>query len=330
MAVCVMRWISLPYELALPHLLDLHDSPPALRDLLTQAAQQLESSAYDVALEKAREAYALAKARLDRYSQSLALLFRAEAFRRLLHWEDSLESIRGALHWLELSVSPAGQYNEAVAAYLEGVVHWTLRADDKVVQTFAYAQQILVESERYWGYERNEARTGDCRNLTRWMSQVLEVRKSLPLGDATVVVPVYEFVNHTRIRTGAFVIQPFRAMIPGDGAARCLPADYHPVNLEACFTPMLSPQSTYVAVLIAQAGQWLWEGRAGDLLVVEVTGASLHRGELMLVSDEPFLRRTDGRIEFGSALAPGNPQVFPSERGIVGIPRFLVRGGGEL
>ena len=62
---------------------------------------------------------------------------------------------------------------------------------------------------------------------------------------------------------------------------------------------------------------------------VEVMGASSYPGELLLVSERPFLRRTDGRIEFQPALAPVSSWGHPSERGLVGIPRILIRGGEE-
>jgi hypothetical protein len=324
-----MRWISLPYELGLPHLLHIHDMPPALREGIREAAAQLAAGAFSAALEDVRETYVLAKSQQDHYGQSLALLFRAEIYRRMLCWVDCLESIRGALYWLELSASPVGRYNEAMAVYLEGMVHWMLCAEDKLVQTFAYAQQVLVESERYWGYERHEGRVSDCRDVVRWMAHLLEIRKSLAHGEGAVIVPVYEFINNTRIRTGAFAIPPFSTTLPADSVAQCLPANYAPVDLDACFTPSLSPNAQYAAVRIVTEGQWLQEGRVGDLLIVEVMGASSYPGELLLVSERLFLRRTDGRIEFQPALAPVSTWGHPSERGLVGIPRILIRGGEE-
>lgn len=325
-----MRWISLPYELALPHLLHIHDLSVTLRGFLGESAFQIEAGAFDAAFEEIRQAYTLAKSRLDRYGQSLALLFRAETFRRMLCWEDCLDSIRGALYWLELSASPVGRYNEAVAAYLEGVVHWTLCAEDKMVQTFAYAQETLVESEQYWEYERHEGRAADCRDLTRWIDHLLKIRRTLVYGEATVVIPVYEFVNTTRIRTGAFAIPPFDVRIPVDAARHCLPANCLPVDLEAYLSPSLSPYARYAAVRFISEGQWLPEGKVGDLLVVEVTGASSHPSELLLVSGRSFSRRVDGRIEFEPALAPVPSRAHPSERGIVGIPRILIREGGAV
>jgi hypothetical protein len=319
-----MRWISLPYELAPPYLLDVRESPAAVRALFAQAGLQLDAASSEAALDTAREAYGLAKRHLDRHSQSLALLFRAEAFRRMLHWEDSLEAIRGALHWLELSASPVGRHNEAVAAYLEGVVHWTLHADEKVNQTFVYAQELFTDSARYWDYEHDEGRAGDCRDLIRWMSRILEAHRSREFGEAMVIVPVYELISHTRIRTGAFALPALETMIPADAAAWCLPGNYLPIDLEAFFVPSLSPHATYIAICVSQEGQWLEEAHVGDLLIVEVTGSSPYQGELTLTSDRSFLRRGDGRVEFRPAPeAPGHGSGS-AHRGIVGIPRILI------
>ncbi len=46
----------------------------------------------------------------------------------------------------ELQVTPWSRYNEALTAYLEGVIHITLQSWGRAERTFAYAQHLLVES----------------------------------------------------------------------------------------------------------------------------------------------------------------------------------------
>ena len=93
-----MRWISLPDELALSHLLDLRDVAQPLRDALAELPRQLGEGSPDRALAAAGRAFGLAKGERHRYGQALALLYQAEAYRCLERWEDGLDAIRTALH----------------------------------------------------------------------------------------------------------------------------------------------------------------------------------------------------------------------------------------
>lgn len=63
--------------------------------------------------------------------------------------------------------SPVARYDEGVAVYLEGVVHYVLRAEEKVAVTFAYAQGGLADSEHHWGFEHNDGRAVDCQDIIR-------------------------------------------------------------------------------------------------------------------------------------------------------------------
>jgi len=65
-------------------------------------------------------------AQRDRYAGALAIVLRAEALGRVARREESLDAIRRALHRLELRVSLVARYNEGVAVYLAGVVHYVL------------------------------------------------------------------------------------------------------------------------------------------------------------------------------------------------------------
>ncbi len=320
-----MRWISLPKDLALPHLLDLQTVPLPLGDRFRQLLVYLDGGAYDVTLVQAEQAFTLAKRKFDRYGQALALLYEAEALRCLMRWEESLDCIRNALRWLELQVAPVARYNEAIAVYQEGLIHFSLKATERVVETFTYAQYVLDESQRHWGREENPGRVSDCRNAARWMAKLLEVQESLAPGEVVAVLPVYEFVSHVPIRTDAVAIKTTWVGVPGEILARYLPPTIVALQLGEIPFPYLRPLGPYVAIRIPEAGTLWSQGRTGDLLIVEVTGSSSAADELVLTADRPFVRRSDGRVEFRSYSQDASGAQWSSGQGLIGIPRILLR-----
>lgn len=324
-----MRRIALSSELTIPHLLEWQDAQPVLRDHFAQLLLRLAQGDLMGSLELASQAYGVARQGLDRYGEALALVFRAEICRRLERWEDSLDAIRNALNWLELRVAPVAHYHEAIAVYLEGIVHFVLRSDAKVVETFTYSQSVLAESERHWGFEQNVGRVDDCRNVIRWMSQILEIQSALEPGDAVVILPVYELVNRTLVRTEAVALHSFQVTLPVEVVARYLPAGYRALQLDALSFLYVQSQAEYLAVRIPEDGAVLSQGRKGDLLVIEITAASHTDAGLVLTSDKPFFRRVDGRVEFRAVSRGSSRQAGFATTGQVGIPRILVREGDE-
>lgn len=324
-----MRRISVPYELALPYLLEMRDVPVPVRDLFAQSISQIDLGLLDEALKTTEQAHAVTTRRRDRYGEVLALLLRADVLRRRQCWEDSLEAIRQALYWLELRVSPEAHYNEAVAVYLEGLVHWTLGADTRVLETFAYAQEAFVESERYWTYEQHEARAADCRDVVRWMSQILQLQDSLPPDEPSMILPVYEVVHTTRVRTDVYAVRPFPVEMPTDVLSSFLPPDISPVGPDGPPLAWLDLCADYVAVRIVQDGSVFSSARRGDLLIVEVTGVQPATGEIALRSERSFVRRTDGRVEFRSVRCQVPDASVFSTRGLSGVPRWLIREGNR-
>lgn len=325
-----MRWVSVPEELAVPHLLDVRELSSSYRDLFAQCTTQVVHGNTDVALDLAERCYEMGKQRRDYYSSALALVLQADVYRRLQRWEECLDVIRNALHWIELQVGSVARYNEAVAVYLEGLAHYTLRAEAKLSATFSYAQHSLGEGERHWAFEQNVSRVADCRNVLRWMRQLLDVGTTLRSDDPALIVPVYEAVNRAVIRTEVFVIQPFEVMMPGEVMAHYLPPHYLPVQLDTL--PFLCPRPNrhYVAIRLPEAGTVLRRARKGDLLIVEVIRSRVSSSESHLSAAQPFIRRSDGRIEFRSALGEDAPGTGLVARGSIGIPRVLIREGEEI
>lgn len=325
-----MRWVSLPEELAIPHLLDLPLGPHPLHPSLARSRATLVQGAFDSALHAANQAFEIAKRQHDRYAGALSLILRAETLRRLMRWEESLDALRLALHWLELDVSPVARHNEAMAVYLEGVIHYTLRADEKVTATFAYAQSTLLESARYWDFEQHTRRAADCRNVIRWLAQLGELQGADLRDPLLLVMPAYELVSCTLVRTGAIALPPFRPMIPDKVVARYCPPEVAPLRLETVVFLDPSPERYYAAVrftdnvcLTDVVG--LGGICKGDLLILEVTGLGPGSGELVLTWDRTFVRSDAGHVAFH--LAPGTSDLAsPSVgSGLMGIPRVLIK-----
>jgi hypothetical protein len=352
-----MPWISLPKELALPHLLDHQGVQAPLRDRLTQLAVQFTEDDPESLVTVAEDCYHMAKRGFDRYGQALALALEAEAYRRLSQWEDGLGMLRHALRWIELQVAPPARYNEALIVYLEGVMHFTLQSGERVAQTFAYARHLLAESELYWGREGHTGRVADCRNLVRWMSQLLDLYEMPTSHSQMAVLPVYEFVNRALIRTDALAVKastvsvPAKVLVPylrtgpdlpyhdAVGAAHDLPGVatpsvdpgsgvpvIWPIHSVVLPFPYLDPARTYIAVRAPVDEFLLVQGKRGDLLIIEVTG--VHTADAAaLPADVPFVRHEDGRIEIGSwSMAVQEPR-WPAGAGVVGLPRLLVKEG---
>lgn len=325
-----MRWVSLPEELTALHLLDLSLGPPILRDALSRVHNALAAGDPGGALGATLRVSELALSQHDRYSGALAYAVRADLLRRMMRWEDSLDALRRSLHWLELSVSPVAHYNEAIAVYLEGVVHYVLHADEKASATFAYATASLEEAERHFGFEQNAARVSDCRNIIRWMSQLLTLQEG-QTGVASLAMsltmPVYELANRVLIRTDAVVLPPFEIMIPHEVVARYCPSELVPLQMETVSFPSLRHDIQYAAIRLDDAPGFR-DAKRGDLLIIEVTGTGAASGELVLTEEQPFVRRSDGRVEFASA--PRGVRSGGAVPGLVGIPRALIRDGEDV
>jgi hypothetical protein len=324
-----MLLISIPDELALPYLLELRDLSPAMRSLCADAWQQLADGDLAGALSVTDRSLALTTSRADRYGSAIALLVRAEAFRLGQRWENSLDAIRRALQWLEVRIAPVARYNEAVAVYLEGTIHLTLRARQKVVETFAYARDLLRDSERHWIFEQATGRATDCRRVAQWMSQLLVFADGDVPDEPTWILPVYELIGGALVQMDVLAVQPYQAIIPSEIMGTYLPSRFIPVQIDAVPFLSLNPSRRYVAVRIPEDGYALFQANYGDLLIVELTGSLAADQGLTLTDDRPFTRSPDGRVVYRS-VASGHSSPGGLNRGVVGIPRVIVREAREL
>lgn len=313
-----MRLIYVPEELTLFNLLELREVPASLGNILVEQGRDAANSGhFEEALAAVDGVIAAAKAQRQQVAFAIALLFKAEILHRLQRWEEALEHVRLASKGLHGQVSQIAAYNRTIALSFEGLVHLILRADDKVRLAFAGAQDGLAGSERYWGFEKDYARTADCRNLARWMSDLLDLLPDMPSGELTMVVPVYELVNQTPVRTSVMTVAPYQVALSGDVLRDYLPSHLIPLEIDALPFLQLRPDAHYLALKIPSDSDFASYSRAGDVLLLEVASPVPLTREVVLSSDAPFVRRTDGRVQF-------RPRRQDTGS-FVGIPRVLIK-----
>lgn len=319
-----MRWISLPAELAAPHLLDLSSDELSDCEALLRVRSTFEDGDLTGALGTSDKYFAVTQVGCDHYAGALVLVIRAEILRRLMRFEESLDAVRQALHWLELGVSPAAHHNATIAVYLEGVIHYALRADEKAASAFARARQMLSDRKPHWRIEINTSRIADGSNLARWMTQLLDSKAERSAEYVPMIMPVYEFANRIPIRTDVVALPPFHIMIPNRVVMQYSLPEFRPLDLDAVSYPALRPDLQYAAIRFPEdAG--LAQVRTGDLMIIEVTRTGSATTKSHWLSDAYFVRRNDGRIEFRSSSTRGRTGHSGTTSGLAGIPRALIK-----
>lgn len=312
-----MRIVFAPVELTPRYLAAPREMPTFLAAQVERVVvHNIDTGRYDEALAAAERMLSIAQITRDAQAQGLILLYKAEALRRLQRWAEALGSTQQASTRLRAEVTQTAAYNRAVTLYFEGLLHFILHADEHVLRAFITAQETLVESERFWGFEDNRARVGDCQNLRRWMSWLLELLFKTPSGDGVMIVPVYEWVHQALTLVGAVPVTPFPAQFPNEVLGAYLPSNYVPLNIETVSFLNLNPDTHYLALKIARAGDLLSQSRAGDLLLIEAASPGPPR-DLVFTNEAPFVRRVDGQISFG----PYDQHAEP----FTGIARLLIR-----
>jgi tetratricopeptide (TPR) repeat protein len=313
-----MRIVSIPVGFTPHHLLALRGISTFMADQLTGSlSQSIDRGCYEEAVETAKQIFPAARSAHDPNAQALVYLYQAEALYRLGCLEEALEHTQQALVWLRSEVTQVATYNQAVAFYFEGLLHFVLRADAQALYAFNAAQEALVPSERFWDFEKNAIRSTACRTLSRWMPRLANLRANTPPGEMVMVVPVYEMVNRTLTLVDALSVKPFLVQLPHDALATYLPRNYVPLEIEAVLFLQLWPDVHYLALKILRKSELVRESRVGDMLLIEATSSVPPKEVVTLTRDLPFVRRTDGQIIFGPYEQ--QDEVFS------GIPRLLIK-----
>ncbi|MBN1486383.1 MAG: hypothetical protein JW981_02000 [Anaerolineae bacterium] len=315
-----MRFICIPGELAPLYLLELRDVPQLLRDMLdNQARQHILAGQFEAALSFVERVFSISWSKGDRHTAALALLYKADLFRSLLRWEEALEACSRASDWLRMVVTPTARYNEAIAAYLEGILHFALRADIKATQSFVLALELLGASGYYWNFEGYDKRVIDCQHLSQWITDIQDSQE-LPPDEFFVLVPVYELDNSHFARKDLIPIYPARISMPIEALCDDVESGNVPLNIDSLSLFEFRPQANYLIFRALLDGQWVKESRAGDMLLVEVISPAFLVNEIVLTTDRPFVRRGDGRVLSRPVKAPGDSEWVPRV-----IPRVLIR-----
>lgn len=313
-----MRLAYVPEELTPLHLAVLQDVPSLLQELFDQARGHVERGDRTAAHTLIDRVHATAWGKRDRATAGLGRLYKADVFRHQHRWENSLEAVRQAIAWLRQQVTPVAHYNEGIATYLEGLIHFTLAADEKALQTLSRAQELLAEGENYWWFREDSDRGADCVNVRRWIKGLLKIQTDLPSDKPIVLLPVYELVNRNLVYLDIVMMSPFQVTLSAEGLRPHLPARYIPLGPMPVSLLHLDPKAQYRALRIPEEDCDLIErGRAGDLLVLRTTLPGSDVEEQGVHMTHPFTRRDDGRIV-----------VHPTRRaskGWVGVPLMLIR-----
>ena len=312
-----MRFICLPEALTLSTLLALEDIPAEFRDPLeTDVQRAVAEGRLEEALTIAERIFTTAWSAHRREVAALARALQADVLWRLQRPEEAIEQIRWALNSIELSVTQVARYNEAMIVYFEGVIHYALRSEEKVRQTFARTHELLMENERFWGFQHRSERVRACQAVARWMSSLTSLLSQLPVDEFTVIAPLYELINQVVVLTGAYPIYPFHLTLPGEALRRHLPPTLIPLDIGPLSFLQLHPGMHYLALKIPSDGYLLPESRAEDILLLQVTSQASPAEGVSLSEEQPFTRRSDGRVVFRPRRQP---------EGFVGIPQALIR-----
>ncbi|NBD35247.1 MAG: hypothetical protein GVY30_04520, partial [Chloroflexi bacterium] len=228
----LMRFICLPEALTLSTLLALEGIPADFRDpLATDVQRAVAAGQLEKALTIAERVFSTAWMAHRREIAALARALQADVLWRLQRPEEALEQICWALNSIELSVTQVARYNEAMIVYFEGVIHYALRSEEKVRQTFAHTHTLLTESERFWGFQHRSERMQACQAVSHWMSSLTSLLSQLPVDEFTIIVPLYELINQVVVLTGAYPVFPFRLTLPDEVLRRHLPPTLVPLEI---------------------------------------------------------------------------------------------------
>lgn len=259
----------------------------------------------------------------ERYAAALVRLYQADLLNRQERWEEALDAVHEARGWLKLQVSQRARYNEAIAVYFEGLVHYILHADQRATQTFIHAQGLLQESERFWKFQGEDAHIEDCRNAIRWITQLLALRsQSAPGGGEVMIVPVYEVENQVLwVRISALAIPLSTLSMPLKlRHSKKANAAFFPLNINTVTLLAPSTKQFYSALKVRVDGEFVSESKAGDHLLVEAVVNTMPTADTLLNTEYVFLRSADGIITFPSTCR-GYPQF-------AWTPRALLKEGG--
>jgi hypothetical protein len=238
----------------------------------------------------------------------------------------ALQSVQRANHWLKQDVTRVARYNEAVAAYFEGLLHYVLHSDEEAYRCFQRARRLLAKGLDISDYVGRERVYDNCETLVKWMEQLRYLRKDSEPGANVVILSIYSYVKSDfliRGRPVAFPLEWFevpRRVLPhvtnqrsdrGNGEV-----EIHLVEPGRMLLIDLDGGAHYFALQLS--------GSKEDVLADEVNG---QEGDVVIyerrpprsdvrAQEGPFVRLSGGRIVF---LMGSHRRPFE------GVPRLRLR-----
>ncbi len=317
-----MRFVSIPEHLSLFSLLVLDELPTFLLETLGRIRVLSKRGELEEAYRMTQDLLDGMRRREDWYTFSIVAAYRAELAWRLWRWGEALEHIESSLEWLRMQVTPVGRYNEALAVYFAGLLHYGLRLDSRAIQAFLDVQEHLEHFEEQWRLEGRYALAESCRAVLKWVASLLQLQRQSDIGEPfVVIVPLYERAGEGyEWRDTIDITDSFQEEIPSDRLHGLSPYSKYPPETSVRFSLPLS--ATYAAIHILHEDELeLARGvQRGDLLIVEVVAPLSPDKGVTLKDERTFVRRRDGHIAF-------RPVALGEE--FVGIPRLILRSWKE-
>lgn len=320
-----MRRICVPPSLMPLQLAEFQDLPATLRKMLAlDVPLNPNLLVFEEALATAENALTAMRNQRDRNSEALINLYCADLLWRSERWLETLEMTTAAAGWFKLQSNPTARYNEAIAVYFSGLLHFCLHADARAIPLLMEAQSQFEESRQYWSVHTGRGYFEACSMVSQWIAALIPLRMKTPPGSHTLIIPLYPYRNrtpHTAIEALSISLDTLQIPVGFNFNYLAMP-DWIP--LEVGKLPLLDmrPGAAYFGVRLDEDEAFHPECRAGDVVIVEaLSPLALAADQVLGNGVQTFTRQTDGTFLLR------DPQQ--SQQGFVGIPRLLLRRGGR-
>ncbi len=188
-----MRYLFVPDELTVPGLW----KPATFTEEERQALQRqfdegaLPQQAIGQALTSLAVRQEHAWKQRKRYTFAVYGLFRAELLRRQCRWGEALEELTRVIPWLETRNDIDARYDEALARYLQGLIHYRLHADAEAKASLLQAARYIRQCQEDWHFRAENEKFAIGERLLRWIEALLAAQEETPPLARRAIVPLY-------------------------------------------------------------------------------------------------------------------------------------------
>ncbi len=309
-----MRYLFTPEEVTVLDLLSLDGLPTIQQAAFEAILEQAARGDIETALQALQTGQEAAWEQRKRYIFALYGLHRAELLRRQCRWEMALQEIERVLPWLEVRGDTEARYDEAVALYLKGLLHYRLHTDDKARHSFLKAITYIRQCSEDWHYRLEETKLHAGYRLLHWIEKLLEAQQETPPLSQRALIPIYTPPDPTL--SFDLLILPLEQ---GTGWVDGKPMQCTPLSEASRRLCCPLCELFYFAIRITQDGTpAVPKGRPGDIVVMSA-GRPLRSDEAIAL--RRFHRYPNGQIvwddeSLASVKLSGIPMALctPEER----------------